>query len=118
MPITSYVVGPDEMDSRAQSWDTRGDLLDGIAVSMYGADIRPSALRAGQLLGKDAGKLICAISCEQESAAYLRNIEAARAFRPLGQYTWHLGAIDDDFGGLRAGPYARPAKSLLPATPQ
>jgi cytochrome c nitrite reductase small subunit len=45
LPITSYVVGPAEMDNKAQSWDlwaSRG-LVDAVAVSMYGADISEAA---------------------------------------------------------------------------
>ena len=65
LPITAYVVGPDEMDARGQSWDlwAKEGVVYAVAVSMYGADIRPAAQQALARLG-DAGRarLICAIS--------------------------------------------------------
>jgi uncharacterized lipoprotein YddW (UPF0748 family) len=112
--ITSYVVGPDEMDDKAQGWDLwmRAGLLDGVAVSMYGADIRPAATRAVELLGPAArDKLICAVSCEHRTDVYLTNIELSRQFSRLGQYTWHFGDVWDDIDAIEDGPYARPARS-------
>ena len=113
--ITSYVVGPDEMDDKAQAWDLwmKEGLLDGIAVSMYGADIRPAAERAIELLGPGRDKLICALSCEQPTDVYLTNIELSRRFSRLGQSTWHFGEVWDDVDSLRGGPYAKPARSAL-----
>jgi hypothetical protein len=114
--ITSYVLGPDEMDAKAQGWDLwmQHRLLNAVAVSMYGADIRPASKRALELLGGDSSGLICAISCEQSPAVYLTNIEVSRSFHTLGQFTWHLGTLDDDLPGLKAGPYSAPAKAVLP----
>jgi len=116
--VTSYVVGPDEMDSKAQAWDLwmQKGLLDAVAVSMYGADIRPAAARAIELLGPNRRKLIAAISCGQEPAVYLSNIEISRSFGGLGQYTWHFGDVFDDIDGLKSGPYSQPATS--PAAPK
>jgi uncharacterized lipoprotein YddW (UPF0748 family) len=113
--ITSYVVGPDEMDDMAQGWDLwmKAGLLDGVAVSMYGADIRPAATRAIKLLGPQRDKLICAVSCEQATDVYLTNIQLARQFGKLGQFTWHFGQVWDDIDGLHSGPYQRPAASSL-----
>ena len=110
--ITSYVVGPDEMDDKAQAWDLwmKEGLLDAVAVSMYGADIRPAAERAMKLLGPNRDKLICAISCDQTTDVYLTNIELARQFAPIGQFTWHFGDVWDDVDALQNGPYARPAR--------
>jgi uncharacterized lipoprotein YddW (UPF0748 family) len=115
IPITSYVVGPDEMDDKAQAWDlwVKEGLLDGVAVSMYGADIRPAVARAIELLGPNKGKLICAVSCDQETDVYLTNIELARDFGAIGQFTWHFGDVWDDVDALREGPYARPARPAL-----
>lgn len=116
LPVTSYVVGPDEMDERAQGWDLwmQQGLLDAVAVSMYGADIRPAARKAIQLLGKNRDKLICAISCDQKSDVYLTNIQLSRDLGAIGQYTWHFGDVSDDIESLRNGPYAKPAE-LPPA---
>lgn len=115
IPITSYVVGPDEMDSKAQAWDLwmQKGLLDAVAVSMYGADIRPAATRAVELLGPARDKLIAAISCDQKHGVFLSNIEVSRTFGGLGQYTWHFGDVSDDIDGLKSGPYAQPASSAL-----
>jgi uncharacterized lipoprotein YddW (UPF0748 family) len=115
LPITSYVVGPDEMDDKAQGWDLwmQQGLLDGIAVSMYGGDIRPATEKAVRLLGPSRDKLIAAISCDQETPVYLTNIELSRGYRMMGQYTWHFGDVFDDLDALTAGPYAAPAESPL-----
>lgn len=112
-PITSYVVGPAEMDNKAQSWDlwAKRGLLDAVAVSMYGGEIQREAERALELTGGDPAKLICAISCEQPTAAYTRNIEVSRGFKALGQITWFAGALLDDIPSLMEGPYSRPAAS-------
>jgi uncharacterized lipoprotein YddW (UPF0748 family) len=109
--ITSYVLAPGEMDSKAQGWDLwmQHGLLDAVAVSMYGADIRPTAQRAIELLHGDKSKLISAISCEQPTDAYLTNVELSRALTPRGQFTWHLGTVSDDVERLKNGPYHEPA---------
>src|SRR5439155_1185229 len=82
LPITAYVIPPDEMDARGQSWDlwARQGVLDAVAVSMYGADIRPAARQALARLG-DAGRsrLICAISADQiPPPVYTAHVQAAR----------------------------------------
>lgn len=118
LPITAYVVGPDEMDARGQSWDlwAKEGVLDAIAVSMYSADIKPAADKALARLG-DAGKsrLICALSADNiATPIYAANIQLAREISPIGQYTWFLGQLDDaDFDALQAGPYAQPATDPL-----
>ena len=68
------------MESKAQAWDLwmRDDLLDAVAVSMYGGDIRAPIQSAMAMLGGDARKLICAISAEQSTRVYLTNIQSAR----------------------------------------
>src|SRR5687768_16263910 len=107
LPITSYVVGPAEMDNKAQGWDlwaNRGH-VDAVAVSMYGADIADAATRAVALLGGNSAKLICAVSCDQKIDIFASNIEVARGFTPIGQFIWHLGDLKDDVDALRAGPY-------------
>jgi uncharacterized lipoprotein YddW (UPF0748 family) len=116
--ITSYVVGPAEMDSKSQGWDLwmQANLLDGVAVSMYGPDIRPAARRAIELLGPHRDKLIAAISCDQKTPIYLSNIEISRSLGNLGQITWHLGDLNDDIEALWHGPYSTPAKSSLGQT--
>lgn len=113
--LTSYVVPPAEKDNKAQSWDLwmKEGLLDAIAVSMYGADIRRDAQRALQILGPASSRLLCAISCEVPTAAYLTNIEEARKVTKLGQITWYSGAVTDDLEQLRSGPYAKPARPPL-----
>src|SRR5439155_26364707 len=117
LPITSYVVGPDEMDARGQSWDlwAKEGVVDEVAVSMYGADIRPAAEKAIARLGDAKGKLICAISADGiATPVYAANVQAAREYSPLGQFTWFLGQLDDaDFDALLAGPYAQPARDPL-----
>lgn len=118
LPITSYVVGPDEMDARGQSWDlwAREGLLDAVAVSMYGADIRPAAEKALARLG-EAGRsrLICALSADRiPTPIFAANVQVARQYAPLGQFTWYLGRLDEiDLEALHDGPYARPAKDPL-----
>jgi uncharacterized lipoprotein YddW (UPF0748 family) len=117
LPITSYVVGPDEMDARGQSWDlwAKAGVLDAVAVSMYGADIRPAAEKALARLGEAKGKLICAISADGiATPVYAANVQVAREYSRLGQFTWFLGQLDDaDFDALQGGPYARPADDPL-----
>jgi uncharacterized lipoprotein YddW (UPF0748 family) len=118
LPITAYVVGPDEMDARGQSWDlwAKEGLLDAVAVSMYGADIRPAAQKALARLG-EAGRsrLVCALSADGiATPVYAQNVQVARQFSRLGQFTWYLGKLDDaDFQALKAGPYAEAAKDPL-----
>jgi len=113
MKVTSYVVGPEEMDDKAQGWDLwmKRGLLDAVAVSMYGADVRDAAERAIELLGPSRDKLICAIASGQKSEVYLTNVELSRGLGAIGQYTWHWGDVFDDLDALRRGPYATPAKS-------
>jgi uncharacterized lipoprotein YddW (UPF0748 family) len=118
LPLTAYVIPPDEMDARGQSWDlwAKQGVLDAIAVSMYGADIRPAAAKALQRLGEDGRKrLICALSADGiPTNVYAANVQAAREVSPLGQYTWYLGKLDDtDFDALEHGPYAQPAADPL-----
>lgn len=112
--LTAYVVPPEEMDSKAQSWDLwmKRGLLDAVAVSMYGPDLDPPARRALELLG-DASRLICAINAELDSVIYLSNVEKARAITRVGQYTWYADKVMDDIEGLKSGPYAKPAASPL-----
>jgi uncharacterized lipoprotein YddW (UPF0748 family) len=119
LPITAYVVGPDEMDARGQSWDlwAQEGLVDAVAVSMYGADIRPAGQAALNRLSTPAARarLICAISADKiPTPIYAANVQVARQFSKLGQFTWYLGAIDDaDLEALQSGPYAKPAKDPL-----
>lgn len=115
LPVTAYVVGPLDMDSKAQGWDLWAErgLVDGLAVSMYGADIEPAAQRALELLGEKRGLLICALNAGQESELFVGNIEIARRYSKLGQFSWYAGDVLDDADALRAGPYARPARSPL-----
>jgi len=111
--ITSYVVGPDEMDSKAQGWDLwmQEGLLDAVAVSMYSADVLPAMQRAIELLGGDRSRLIAALSCAQQTDVYLSNIELARRHGLPGHFTWHFGDLLDDIQPLRHGPHQAPAKS-------
>ena len=88
-------------------------LLDAVAVSMYGADIRPASEKALDLLRGDSSKLISAISCDQQPPIYITNIEVSRAYKPLGQFTWHLADLSDDLDALKSGPYSAPARSPL-----
>ena len=118
LPITAYVVGPDEMGSRGQSWDlwAKEGLLDAIAVSMYSADIRPAADKALARLGESGkSRLICALSADNIlTPVYAANIQAAREVSPLGQYTWFLGQLDDaDFDALEKGPYSQPSSDSI-----
>jgi uncharacterized lipoprotein YddW (UPF0748 family) len=118
LPITAYVIPPEEMDSRGQSWDlwAKEGLLDAVAVSMYGADIRPAADAALARLGPQAKSLlICAISADYiATTVYAQNVQIARQYSTLGQFTWFLGQLDDaDFDALQAGPYEQPAADPL-----
>jgi uncharacterized lipoprotein YddW (UPF0748 family) len=118
LPITAYVVGPDEMDSRGQSWDlwAKAGVLDAIAVSMYSADVHPAADKALARLGESGkSRLICALSADKiPTSIYSANIQAARDVSPLGQYTWFLGQLDDvDFDALEAGSYSQPARDPI-----
>lgn len=115
LPITAYVVGPFEMDSKAQGWDlwaTRG-LLDGLAVSVYGADIEPAAKRAIELLGDKRDLLIAALNAGQKTDVFVGNVEIAREYSRLGQFTWYVGDVLDDIEALRSGPYAKPSRSPI-----
>ena len=118
LPMTAYVIPPEEMDSRGQSWDlwAKEGLLDAVAVSMYGADIRPAADWALARLGSEGkSRLICAISADGiATPAYAQNVQVAREYSTLGQFTWFLGQLDDgDFDALSAGPYAQPSEDPL-----
>lgn len=115
LPITSYVVGPDEMDSRGQGWDlwAKEGLVEAVAVSMYGGRIDATAAKAIQRLGGDRSRLIYALSCDGPSQTYLENIQRSRQFGGLGQYTWYAKEVLDDVAGLREGPYAKPARSRM-----
>ncbi len=111
--ITAYVVGPDEMNEKAQSWDlwVKRGLLDAIGVSMYGPDIRPAAEKAKKLLGEHSNILVAAVNAGLPDTSFLlRNIGFAREFVPLGQFTWYASDVMDDLDELKAGPYAKPAK--------
>jgi len=116
--ITAYVVGPDEMHEKAQSWDlwVKRDLLDVISVSMYGPDIRPAAEKARAILGDNSNILIAAVNAGIGSSdALLRNIGFARSMTPVGQFVWYAVDVMDDLDELKAGPYSKPAK--WPANP-
>lgn len=111
--MTAYVVGPDEMDEKAQSWDLwmRRDLLDVIGVSMYGDDIRPAAEKARALLGSKSGRLAAAINAGLPNSDFLlRNIGWARQLAPKGQFTWYGVSVMDDLDALKAGPYLQPSQ--------
>lgn len=111
--ITAYVVGPDEMNDKAQSWDlwVKRGLLDAIGVSMYGPDIRDAAEKAKKLLGENSDKLVAAINAGLPSTSFiLRNIGFARNMAPLGQFVWYATDVMDDLDELKAGPYAKPAE--------
>jgi uncharacterized lipoprotein YddW (UPF0748 family) len=109
--LTSYVVPPDEMNDKAQSWDlwAKQRLLDGVAVSMYGKDIAPAAQKSAQILGDRKDLLLAAISAEVPT--YVDNVQKARSYAPLGQITWYAGQVEDDLERLATGPYAKPARS-------
>jgi uncharacterized lipoprotein YddW (UPF0748 family) len=119
LPITAYVVGPNEMDARGQSWDlwAQEGLVDAVAVSMYAADIRPAARKALERLSTPAARsrLICAISTSQiPTPIYAANVQVARQFSSLGQFTWYLDALDEaDLAALKSGPYANRATDPL-----
>lgn len=109
--LSAYVVGPAEMDSKAQGWDlwVKRDLVSFVAVSMYGSEIEQPMRSALQLLDGRNDKLAAAVSCGHASPVYLRNIELSRKFQPVGQITWYSGDMIDDIAGLRNGPYGRTA---------
>jgi uncharacterized lipoprotein YddW (UPF0748 family) len=116
LPVTSYVVPPDEKDDKSQSWDLwmREDLLDAIAVSMYGADIQADAQKAIALLGGKTDRLVAAINSDQTTANLTTNVELSRRFGMIGQFVWFSGTVDDaDARALREGPYAQPAKDPI-----
>lgn len=112
IPITSYVVGPDEMDEKAQGWDlwARRGLVDALAVSMYGADIEPAARKAAALLGGGKAKLICAINAGMKTPVFASNVEVGRKLAPTGQFVWHFAHLADDIEALTTGPYQQPAE--------
>ncbi len=116
--ITSYVVPPQEKDNKSQSWDLwmKEELLDGIAVSMYGQDIEKPAADAIKLLGGKTDKLLAAISSEQPAPDLLTNIERSRQLGLMGQVSWYAGTIDDaDADALSTGPYSKSASDPLAA---
>lgn len=108
--VTSYVAGPVEMDSRAQSWDLwlKRGLVDALAVSMYGGEIASDIEKTKALVGS-LDKIACAISCGQPMPVYLHNIQTTREHGTSGQYTWYIGDVADDLVPLKQGPYAEPA---------
>lgn len=108
--MTSYVLNPDEMDSRAQSWDLwmKEDLLDYVAVSMYGAEISDYSARALQLLGGKE-KLLNALACDKGPEIFTNNIQVARNIGSAGQVTWWMGDLPKNADALRQGPYRLPA---------
>jgi uncharacterized lipoprotein YddW (UPF0748 family) len=113
LPITSYVLGPEEMDSKAQAWDLwmEHKLLNAVAVSMYGKEIEPTARKAIEILHNNPSQLICAIAADSDKSTqiYLRNVNVARSLTTLGQITWYSDEVLDDLPELKAGPYATPA---------
>lgn len=116
LPITCYVVPPEEKDNKSQSWDLwmKEDLLDALAVSMYGQDIEASAQIALTLLGEKRTKLVAAINSEQPTAHFLTNIERSRQLGMIGQFTWYAGTTDDaDAAALKEGPYSTEAGDPL-----
>lgn len=111
MPVTAYVVPPEEMDSKAQSWDLwmKEDLLTRIGVSMYGPTIDSAANLAITKLG-GTSKLVAAINAEHPTANLLSNIERSRQLGLQGQWVWFSGTVDDaDAAALKAGPWSEPA---------
>jgi uncharacterized lipoprotein YddW (UPF0748 family) len=118
LALTSYVVPPDEMMNKSQSYDLwmKAGLLDGIYVSMYGEDITDAAHKAIDLLGGDKSKLYAAINAEQTTANLTTNIEISRQLGLQGQGVWYAGVVDDaDAKALVDGPYAKTAKDELKA---
>jgi uncharacterized lipoprotein YddW (UPF0748 family) len=116
LPITSYVVPPEEKDDKSQSYDLwmAEGLLDQIAVSMYGADITKPANAAIKLLGGDTSKLLAAINAEHATSDLTTNIEQSRRMGMQGQYVWYSGTVDDaDAEALKAGPYSSPSRDEL-----
>ena len=111
--ITAYVVGTDEMNDKAQSWDlwVQRGLLDAIGVSMYGDDIREAAAKAKKLLGNNSNILVAAVNAGLPSTSFLlRNIGFARDMAPLGQFVWYTADVMDDLDELKSGPYSQPAQ--------
>lgn len=118
LQITGYVVPPDEMMNKSQSYDLwmKAGLLDRIYVSMYGADITDAANKAVKLLDGDKSRLYAAINAEQTTENLLTNIELSRQMGLKGQGVWYSGAIDEaDAKALKAGPYAEAAKDEVKA---
>jgi hypothetical protein len=112
MPITAYVVAPDDKDDKAQSWElwVRNGLVDAVAVSMYERNISKPAEQARLLLRGHENRLLCAIRCDfEDRSIYLRNLAASRVVSPLGQFTWHAGTLPDDLSAISEGPYRLPA---------
>lgn len=110
--LTSYVVGPSEMDSKAQSWDLwmKENLLDAVAVSMYAPDISSASTRAKSLLGNSTTKLLYALNSEHSNLVLQNNIQRSRTDQSPGQYLWHFGTLTDDLQSLSTHAYAHPAK--------
>ena len=118
LPITSYVVPPEEAANKSQSYDLwmKAGLLDGIYVSMYGADNTDAAHQAIAILGGDKSKLYAAINAEQTTVNLTTNIELSRQLGLKGQGVWYAGEVDEsDVKALTDGPYAKPAKDELNA---
>ena len=118
LQVTAYVVPPDEKDNKSQAWDLwmKHDLLDAIAVSMYGADIDADAAKATKLLDGKTDKLIAAISSEQTTDNLTTNVERSRQLKMIGQYDWYADTIDDaDVAALKAGPYSEAATDPIRA---
>jgi uncharacterized lipoprotein YddW (UPF0748 family) len=115
--LTSYVVGPAEMDSKAQSWDLwmKENLLDAVAVSMYAPDISSASARAKALLGNSTAKLLYALNSEHSNLVLQNNIQRSRNDAAPGQYLWHFGTLTDDLAGLSTGAYAKPSSAYPPA---
>lgn len=120
LPITSYVVPPEEKDNKSQSWDLwmKEDLLDALAVSMYGQDIEQSAADAIRFLDGKTDKLVAAINSEHPTADFLTNIERSRQLGMIGQFTWYVGTTDEnDLEALKNGPYAEQASDPIAQHP-
>ena len=81
--------------------------LSAVAVSMYTKEIRPTIEQALRLLDGDSSKLLCAIASDADKTTeiYLRNIETARKFHPMGQVTWYSDEVLNDIAALKVGPY-------------
>lgn len=119
--LTAYVLNPTDMDTKAQGWDLwmKHNLLDAVAVSMYGPDPEPTIAQALKLLDNHPEKLLCALSAELPPATYASNIQRARNHHTLGQFTWYTAPALKSLDVLTAGPYSAPATSPLtrPASP-